>query len=59
IPRGTHDWDKFLTPDELTVLVEGAGLRVIDVSGLGFSPGKGFAVGEDTQLDYFLTAVRA
>jgi 2-polyprenyl-6-hydroxyphenyl methylase/3-demethylubiquinone-9 3-methyltransferase len=59
IPRGTHDWEKFLTPDELTALVEAAGLRVIDVSGLGFSPGKGFAVGENTQLDYFVTAVRA
>ena len=59
IPKGTHDWDKFLTPDELTALVEAAGLRVIDVGGLGFSPGKGFAVGENTQLDYFVTAVRA
>ncbi|MDB5681131.1 MAG: bifunctional 3-demethylubiquinol 3-O-methyltransferase/2-polyprenyl-6-hydroxyphenol methylase [Sphingomonas bacterium] len=59
IPRGTHDWDKFLTPDELTALVEAAGLHAIDVSGLGFSPAKGFAVGENTQLDYFVTAVRA
>ncbi len=59
IPKGTHDWDKFLTPDELTALVEASGLRVVDVAGLGFSPGKGFAVGENTQLDYFVTAVRA
>jgi 2-polyprenyl-6-hydroxyphenyl methylase/3-demethylubiquinone-9 3-methyltransferase len=58
IPKGTHDWSKFLTPDELTALVEAAGLKVIDVSGLSFSPGKGFAVSEDTKLDYFLTAVR-
>lgn len=58
IPRGTHDWSKFLTPDELTGLVEAAGLRVIDVRGLSFSPGKGFKVGEDTKLDYFLTAVK-
>lgn len=59
IPKGTHDWDKFLTPDELTTLVEAAGLRVTDVAGLAFSPAKGFAVGENTQLDYFVTAVRA
>jgi 2-polyprenyl-6-hydroxyphenyl methylase/3-demethylubiquinone-9 3-methyltransferase len=58
IPRGTHDWSKFLTPDELTALVEGAGLKVIDVSGLSFSPGTGFAVSDDTKLDYFVTAVR-
>jgi 2-polyprenyl-6-hydroxyphenyl methylase/3-demethylubiquinone-9 3-methyltransferase len=59
IPRGTHDWDKFVTPDELTALVEAAGMKVIDVSGLSFSASKGFAVSEDTRLDYFLTAVRA
>jgi len=59
IPKGTHNWSKFVTPDELTALVEAAGLRVIDVSGLSFSPGKGFTVGHDTKLDYFLTAVRA
>jgi 2-polyprenyl-6-hydroxyphenyl methylase/3-demethylubiquinone-9 3-methyltransferase len=58
IPRGTHDWDKFLTPDELTALVAGAGLRVVDVSGLGFSASNGFKVGADTRLDYFVTAVR-
>jgi len=58
IPRGTHDWSKFLTPDELTELVEAAGLKVVDVRGLSFSPGKGFAVSDDTKLDYFLTAVR-
>ncbi|MGN6818519.1 MAG: bifunctional 2-polyprenyl-6-hydroxyphenol methylase/3-demethylubiquinol 3-O-methyltransferase UbiG [Sphingomonas sp.] len=58
IPKGTHDWSKFLTPDELTALVEAAGLTVVDVRGLTFSPGKGFAVGDDTKLDYFLTAVR-
>ena len=42
IPRGTHDWDKFLTPEELT---RGArrrpGWRSIDVTGLGWSPRAG------------------
>jgi 2-polyprenyl-6-hydroxyphenyl methylase/3-demethylubiquinone-9 3-methyltransferase len=59
IPKGTHDWSKFLTPDELTELVEATGLKVIDVSGLSFSPGTGFTVSDDTKLDYFVTAVRA
>ncbi|OYW23083.1 MULTISPECIES: bifunctional 2-polyprenyl-6-hydroxyphenol methylase/3-demethylubiquinol 3-O-methyltransferase UbiG [unclassified Sphingomonas] len=58
IPRGTHDWDKFLTPEELTALVEGAGLRVTDVRGLSFSPAKGFVVGDDMKLNYLMTAVR-
>lgn len=57
IPRGTHDWDKFLTPDELTALVEGAGLSVTDVRGLSFSPARGFVVGDDMKLNYLMTAV--
>lgn len=59
IPRGTHDWSKFLKPDELAALVEAAGLRVVDRAGLSFSPGTGFRVGDDLSLDYFLTAVHA
>ncbi|MHA6721863.1 bifunctional 2-polyprenyl-6-hydroxyphenol methylase/3-demethylubiquinol 3-O-methyltransferase UbiG [Sphingomonas sp. RS2018] len=58
IPRGTHDWDKFLTPDELTGLVTATGLRVVDVRGLSFSVARGFVVGDDTTLDYFVAAVR-
>ncbi len=59
IPRGTHDWDKFLMPGELTEIVEGAGLRVVDTRGLGFSPARGFATGDDVKLNYLMTAVRA
>lgn len=59
IPKGTHDWDKFLTPDELAVLLEDAGLKVIDTRGLSFSPAKGFVLSDDMALDYLVTAVRA
>ncbi|WP_375398577.1 bifunctional 2-polyprenyl-6-hydroxyphenol methylase/3-demethylubiquinol 3-O-methyltransferase UbiG [uncultured Sphingomonas sp.] len=59
IPRGTHDWHKFLTPDDLTALVEDAGLRVVDTAGLSFSPNRGFTVGEDRRLDYFISAAHA
>ncbi|WP_445190829.1 bifunctional 2-polyprenyl-6-hydroxyphenol methylase/3-demethylubiquinol 3-O-methyltransferase UbiG [Sphingomonas sp. Tas61C01] len=58
IPHGTHDWEKFLTPDELRALVEDAGLTVMDVQGLAFSPARGFELSESTALDYFMTAVR-
>ena len=59
IPRGTHDWHAFLTPAELTDLLVAAGLRVVDTTGLVLSPARGFATGPSTELDYFLTAVRA
>lgn len=59
IPRGTHDWQKFLTPDDLTRLIEAAGLQVVDVRGLSFNPARGFQASDDMRLDYFVTAVRA
>ena len=57
IPRGTHDHAKFVTPDELTTLLQGAGLKVTGVRGLSFSPAKGFILSDSTALDYFVTAV--
>ncbi|QEH78940.1 bifunctional 2-polyprenyl-6-hydroxyphenol methylase/3-demethylubiquinol 3-O-methyltransferase UbiG [Sphingomonas sp. C8-2] len=58
VPKGTHDWRKFVTPEELTGHVEAAGLRVIDRKGLGFSPAAGFHLSDNLTLDYFLTAIR-
>lgn len=59
IPKGTHNWDQFLTPEELTVLLEGAELRVTDRRGLSFSPARGFVTSANEALDYLVTAVRA
>lgn len=38
LPKGTHDWRKFLTPDELTKLLEQAGLEPVDKKGMVFNP---------------------
>ena len=58
IPRGTHDWHSFLTPDELTDLAQGAGLRVVDTSGLSVDLAKrGFKLGGTTALNYLMTLV--
>jgi 2-polyprenyl-6-hydroxyphenyl methylase/3-demethylubiquinone-9 3-methyltransferase len=56
IPRGTHDWDRFLTPDELREHLETAGLEVLDTTGLSFSPTRGFVLGENLALNYLVTA---
>jgi 2-polyprenyl-6-hydroxyphenyl methylase/3-demethylubiquinone-9 3-methyltransferase len=58
VPKGTHDWSKFLTPEELTGLLESAGLTVTDTSGLSFDPRSGFVVSHNLAMDYFLTARR-
>jgi 2-polyprenyl-6-hydroxyphenyl methylase / 3-demethylubiquinone-9 3-methyltransferase len=59
IPKGTHDWNRFLTPDELRALLEEAGLAVTDQTGLGWSPTAGFQLSDDTSLNYLLTATPA
>lgn len=59
IPKGTHDWDRFLTPDELAEIATGAGLKVVDMHGLAFSPGAGFHLSDNRALDYFIAAVPA
>ncbi len=38
LPRGTHDWSKFITPDELCTLLRAAGLTPVDRKGFVFNP---------------------
>ncbi|WP_204112557.1 bifunctional 2-polyprenyl-6-hydroxyphenol methylase/3-demethylubiquinol 3-O-methyltransferase UbiG [Shimia biformata] len=38
LPKGTHEWDKFITPDELFALIEQAGLTPVDRKGFVFNP---------------------
>ncbi len=56
IPKGTHDWNKFLTPEELTDMLVKAGLEVTDVTGLSFDPRKGFTLSSNKAINYLLTA---
>jgi 2-polyprenyl-6-hydroxyphenyl methylase/3-demethylubiquinone-9 3-methyltransferase len=59
VPKGTHDWHKFLRPEELASHVEAAGLKVVDRKGLSFSVGHGFRLSDNLALDYFLTVIQA
>jgi 2-polyprenyl-6-hydroxyphenyl methylase/3-demethylubiquinone-9 3-methyltransferase len=59
IPKGTHDWDKFLTPEELTPLLEAVSLRIDMVRGIAFSASAGLHLSDDISLNYILTATRA
>ncbi len=59
IPEGAHDWNKFLTPDELTAALRTAGLSVRHVTGLGYALSRGFAIGGDTSINYIGAATRA
>jgi 2-polyprenyl-6-hydroxyphenyl methylase/3-demethylubiquinone-9 3-methyltransferase len=56
VPRGTHDWDKFLTPEEVTALLADAGLEVIAMEGIAFSPLSGLHLSSNKALNYILAA---
>ncbi len=38
LPKGTHDWSKFITPDELEWLLQSAGFEPVDRKGFVFNP---------------------
>jgi 2-polyprenyl-6-hydroxyphenyl methylase / 3-demethylubiquinone-9 3-methyltransferase len=59
IPKGTHDWEKLLTPEELESLAKDVGLRVVDRSGLAWHPGRGFVLSGDEKLNYLMALVAA
>jgi 2-polyprenyl-6-hydroxyphenyl methylase/3-demethylubiquinone-9 3-methyltransferase len=58
VPKGTHDYGKFITPDELSALLVDAGLDVSDIEGIAFSPMKGLHLSEDRRLNYLVSAHR-
>lgn len=57
IPGRTHDWERFITPEEMRGLLADTGLRVIDTAGIAWSATRGFRLGDDLRLDYLLAAV--
>lgn len=58
IPKGTHHWDDFVTPDELRDLLADASLAMGEPRGIAFSPGKGLHLSDNLALDYIVTATR-
>ncbi|WP_323033888.1 bifunctional 2-polyprenyl-6-hydroxyphenol methylase/3-demethylubiquinol 3-O-methyltransferase UbiG [Paracoccus sp. (in: a-proteobacteria)] len=59
LPKGTHDWRRFITPDELAQMTQGTGLRVVDRCGMFFNPlGWSWALSHrDLSVNYVLTAL--
>ena len=59
VPRGTHDWHDFVTPEELEALLADAGLVATETRGIAFSPNKGLHLASDMTLDIILAARHA
>ena len=56
IPKGTHDFEKFIAPEKMKQLMANAGLNCLDVEGLAFSPTRGLHLSEDVSLNYLVAA---
>lgn len=57
LPRGTHDWRKFITPDEMTRQLGAAGFAVSGMQGLSFQPLTGaWRLSRDLGINYIGTA---
>jgi 2-polyprenyl-6-hydroxyphenyl methylase/3-demethylubiquinone-9 3-methyltransferase len=57
VPKGTHDHDKFIRPDELSAMARRAGLREIDRAGMSYQPfTRSWRKSHDTDVNYLMAA---
>lgn len=59
LPRGTHNWEKFLKPSEVNAYLEKNAIRVEEITGITFSPLKDeWHTSSDIAVNYMLMAVK-
>jgi 2-polyprenyl-6-hydroxyphenyl methylase/3-demethylubiquinone-9 3-methyltransferase len=57
LPRGTHKWERFVTPEELARFMRRSGMRGIDRAGVVFNPfGGKWRLSSDTDVNYMMVA---
>jgi 2-polyprenyl-6-hydroxyphenyl methylase / 3-demethylubiquinone-9 3-methyltransferase len=60
VPAGTHQWERFVTHDELKAALSGAGLSLSDTTGMVYDPlDDHWSLSRDTDVNYFATATKA
>ncbi len=59
LPRGTHDWNRFLPPAQLKAALEETGLTILKTQGISFDPlGWDWKLSSDVDVNYMLVAKR-
>jgi len=59
LPRGTHDYAKFIKPSELAQSCRNAGLNLVDLIGMTYNPlSKVYSLGKDTGVNYMIACRR-
>lgn len=57
LPKGTHEWNKFIKPSEMTAYLRAAGLQVNDLTGMTYNPiTKVYRLGRDVDVNYLMHA---
>ncbi|MCS0504111.1 bifunctional 2-polyprenyl-6-hydroxyphenol methylase/3-demethylubiquinol 3-O-methyltransferase UbiG [Ancylobacter mangrovi] len=60
LPRGTHDWNRFVTPEELKAALKAGGLSVTDRTGVVFNPlADSWRLSGDLSVNYMMAGARA
>jgi len=60
VPRGTHQWRKFITPEELAIMVERNRARIIDRAGVSYKiHTHRWRLSDDLDINYMLAAQKA
>jgi 2-polyprenyl-6-hydroxyphenyl methylase/3-demethylubiquinone-9 3-methyltransferase len=60
LPRGTHEYARFIKPSELARDCRAAGLEVVDLTGMTYNPlAKTYALGRDVDVNYLVGCRRA
>ena len=56
LPKGTHEYQKFLKPSELAQAARSAALEVTDITGMSYNPlSKNYSLGRDVDVNYLMT----
>ncbi len=59
LPKGTHDWRRFLRPDEIRSMIESRGLEINGLTGVSFNPVSGrWRLSRDVSVNYMLLAAK-
>jgi 2-polyprenyl-6-hydroxyphenyl methylase/3-demethylubiquinone-9 3-methyltransferase len=59
LPRGTHDWNRFIPPTELKASLEQSGLSILKTQGVSFDPlNWDWRLSQDVDVNYMVTATR-
>lgn len=59
LPRGTHDYARFIKPSELAALARATGLQMTAITGMSYNPfSRVYSLGSDTDVNYILHAIK-